>query len=38
MADAHFEFCVFDPEGDYSELEHAITVGDAETPPKLKKY
>lgn len=34
MAAAGFEFCVFDPEGDYDELEHAISVGDAETPPQ----
>jgi hypothetical protein len=33
MADNQFEFCVFDPEGDYDELENAVTVGDIESPP-----
>ena len=28
-----FQFCVFDPEGDYQELEHAVVTGDAKTPP-----
>lgn len=34
MAERGFEFCVFDPEGDYDELRHAVTVGDAETAPQ----
>jgi hydroxymethylpyrimidine pyrophosphatase-like HAD family hydrolase len=29
-----FQFCVFDPEGDYEGLEGAVTVGDADTPPQ----
>ena len=33
MAERQFEFCVFDPEGDYDELENAVSTGDAETPP-----
>jgi HAD superfamily hydrolase (TIGR01484 family) len=33
MAERHFEFCVFDPEGDYIELETAISVGDSNVPP-----
>ncbi len=33
MADRGFEFCVIDPEGDYSELENAVTRGDARTEP-----
>jgi hydroxymethylpyrimidine pyrophosphatase-like HAD family hydrolase len=33
MCEKKFQFCVFDPEGDYQELEHAICVGDAKTPP-----
>ena len=33
MAEKEFEFCVFDPEGDYDELEHAVSIGDAENPP-----
>ena len=28
-----FQFCIFDPEGDYQELEHAVVTGDAKTPP-----
>src|SRR5690606_19418100 len=34
MAERGFEFCVLDPEGDYDELEHAVTIGDAQTPPQ----
>jgi hydroxymethylpyrimidine pyrophosphatase-like HAD family hydrolase len=33
MCAKHFQFCVFDPEGDYQELEHAVVTGDAKTPP-----
>lgn len=29
-----FQFCVFDPEGDYEGLEGAVTVGNADTPPQ----
>ncbi len=28
-----FQFCIFDPEGDYESLEHAIGVGDVKLPP-----
>ena len=35
MCEKSFQFCVFDPEGDYQELEHAVTIGDAKTPPTL---
>ena len=34
MAELAFQFCVFDPEGDYAELEHAVSLGDAATPPQ----
>ena len=34
MAERGFQFCVFDPEGDYAELEHAVSLGDAATPPQ----
>jgi len=34
MAERGFEFCVFDPEGDYDELRDAVTIGDAETAPQ----
>ena len=37
MAEKALEFCVFDPEGDYAELEGAISVGDAKTPPILEE-
>ena len=30
------EFCVFDPEGDYGELQQAVSIGDAKTPPDSK--
>jgi hydroxymethylpyrimidine pyrophosphatase-like HAD family hydrolase len=33
MAERAFEFCVFDPEGDYLDLENAVVIGDAKTPP-----
>lgn len=35
IAEAGFQFCVIDPEGDYSGLEGAVTVGDAKVPPRL---
>ena len=34
MTEKGFEFCVFDPEGDYDELENAVSIGDAKTPPQ----
>jgi hypothetical protein len=37
MAERKFEFCVFDPEGDYSELENAVSTGDSETPPTTQE-
>jgi hydroxymethylpyrimidine pyrophosphatase-like HAD family hydrolase len=33
MAAKQFQFCVFDPEGDYDDLENAVSVGDVKTPP-----
>jgi HAD superfamily hydrolase (TIGR01484 family) len=35
MAERGFEFCVFDPEGDYDELENAVSVGDSKAPPNV---
>src|SRR5207237_702244 len=35
MAAKDFQFCIFDPEGDYRELENAVCVGDVKTPPVL---
>jgi HAD superfamily hydrolase (TIGR01484 family) len=37
MAERKFEFCVFDPEGDYDELEDAVSIGDADTPPTAQE-
>jgi hypothetical protein len=33
MCEKGFQFCVFDPEGDYQKLENAVCVGDAKVPP-----
>jgi hypothetical protein len=33
MAEKKFEFCVFDPEGDYEELDQAIPVGSVANSP-----
>jgi hypothetical protein len=35
LAERDFEFCVFDPEGDYDRLRDAVSVGDPETPPQV---
>ena len=32
-----FQFCIFDPEGDYEKLENAIDVGDLKSPPSLEQ-
>jgi hypothetical protein len=37
MVERQFEFCVFDPEGDYDELEHAVPIGDVATPPRIEE-
>jgi hydroxymethylpyrimidine pyrophosphatase-like HAD family hydrolase len=34
MADKRFQFCVFDPEGDYRELDNAVVLGDAQSGPR----
>jgi hydroxymethylpyrimidine pyrophosphatase-like HAD family hydrolase len=34
MVEKEFEFCIFDPEGDYDELEHAVSIGDSKTSPQ----
>ncbi len=36
IAEAQFQFCILDPEGDYSEFEGAVSVGDAEVSPSEK--
>ncbi|MBT3071795.1 HAD family hydrolase [Rhodomicrobium sp. Az07] len=33
MQEAEFQFCVFDPEGDYDDLDHAVSVGGIKEPP-----
>ncbi|WP_332670728.1 HAD family hydrolase [Aromatoleum sp.] len=33
MVEKTLEFCVFDPEGDYDQLESAVSVGDAKSAP-----
>nr|WP_210336437.1 HAD family hydrolase [Rhodomicrobium vannielii] len=33
MHEAEFQFCVFDPEGDYDDLDHAVSVGGVKEPP-----
>jgi hypothetical protein len=37
MAERGFEFCVLDPEGDYDELENAVSVGDNKAPPNVNE-
>jgi phosphoglycolate phosphatase (TIGR01487 family) len=32
-----FQFCVIDPEGDYAELENAVSLGDANHEPRLQE-
>src|SRR5690606_11888021 len=35
LVERGFQFCVIDPEGDYSELEDAVVLGDARQQPRL---
>jgi HAD superfamily hydrolase (TIGR01484 family) len=32
MVEKGFEFCIFDPEGDYDDLENAISIGNSKVP------
>jgi hydroxymethylpyrimidine pyrophosphatase-like HAD family hydrolase len=32
-----YQFCVLDPEGDYTHLENVVVVGDADAPPSLRE-
>ena len=34
MVEKGYEFCIFDPEGDYDDLETAISIGDLKIPAK----
>ncbi|MBV8429014.1 MAG: HAD-IIB family hydrolase, partial [Hyphomicrobiales bacterium] len=36
IAERKFQFCILDPEGDYSDFEGAVAVGDAEVTPSEK--
>lgn len=35
MAAKAYQFCIFDPEGDYDDIDHAVPFGDADTPPEI---
>lgn len=35
LAEAHYQFCVIDPEGDYRDVENVVTVGDAWHAPVI---
>ena len=35
MRDFSYQFCVVDPEGDYSELRDVVTLGDSEQAPRI---
>jgi HAD superfamily hydrolase (TIGR01484 family) len=37
MAERRFEFCVFDPEGDYDNLEKAVSIGNSKEPPNIEE-
>ena len=37
MTEKGFEFCIFDPEGDYDGLDNAISLGDGKTPPQAEE-
>jgi HAD superfamily hydrolase (TIGR01484 family) len=37
MTEKQFQFCIFDPEGDYDELNHAIPVGTVKSPPNKEE-
>lgn len=37
LAERAYQFCVIDPEGDYSELDPATVLGDADHPPRVEQ-
>jgi len=37
LIEREYQLCVIDPEGDYSELEDAIVLGDGSHPPQVKE-
>ncbi len=37
MVEKQLEFCIIDPEGDYLDLEHAVSIGTLSTPPAAEE-
>lgn len=37
LIDAEYQVCVFDPEGDYSQLPDVLTIGDSKRPPTVQE-
>ena len=37
LAESHYQFCVIDPEGDYENLQGAVSLGQAERPPTVEE-
>lgn len=37
LAESHYQFCVIDPEGDYENLEGAVTLGRPDRPPTVEE-
>lgn len=37
MSAQGFQFCIFDPEGDYENLENAMSIGEIKSPPLLEQ-
>jgi hypothetical protein len=37
MVEKQFQFCILDPEGDYGDLENAVSVGDPKLPPSAEE-
>src|SRR5262249_37934394 len=35
LRDRDYQFCIIDPEGDYHNLEGAVVLGDAQSPPAI---
>jgi HAD superfamily hydrolase (TIGR01484 family) len=35
MTEGHFAFCIFDPEGDYTELDNALSIGNSRDHPNV---
>jgi hypothetical protein len=37
LAEQHYQFCIVDPEGDYENLEHAVTLGNNQRSPNVEE-